>query len=310
MRVRVSAGCRLHFGLLSVQPQQPRQFGGCGVVLDEVRVSVVAEASGDWQATGPCAERALAFAKLTSPQPVAITVEACPPEHVGLGVGTQLGLAVAQATSLAIGEANVPVAELARRVGRGQRSGIGLHGFQHGGWIVDGGKSATSTVPVMLQQSPWPSEWRMVLIRPPASCAWHGETERAAFARPRDAEAATRLTEQLARLLLLALMPAMLEQDFPPFAAALTEYNRLAGRHFAAEQGGEYGSCAVSEIIELLEMWGQVGVGQSSWGPTVFCCVPTPDAAEHLAEKLRGRLSLNTAIQVVRGGPAAQLAIA
>ena len=67
-------------------------------------------------------------------------VERAPAEHTGLGVGTQLGLAIAKALAVASGEPELPSAELAMRVGRGERSAIGVHGFDRGGLLVDAGK--------------------------------------------------------------------------------------------------------------------------------------------------------------------------
>ena len=73
--------------------------------------------------------------------PARIRVVSAPPEHVGPGSrnsalpgGRPSGLSCSPA------EADLTVDELARWTGRGRRSGIGLHGFQHGGLIVDGGR--------------------------------------------------------------------------------------------------------------------------------------------------------------------------
>ena len=63
-----------------------------------------------------------------------------PPEHAGLGVGTQLSLAVTRVLTAMAGVETISIADLADLSERGLRSGIGLHGFVHGGLIVDGGR--------------------------------------------------------------------------------------------------------------------------------------------------------------------------
>src|SRR2546430_1480649 len=130
--IRVTTGSRLHFGLLGLSGSTGRAFGGCGLMVREPAVSVTVCPADEWRAAGPLAARALAFAKRfaeslppDSLEPQQVTVEECPPEHVGLGVGTQLGLAVARAINRTAGLPDLPAAELARRVGRGARSAVG-----------------------------------------------------------------------------------------------------------------------------------------------------------------------------------------
>jgi len=43
-------------------------------------------------------------------------------------------------------------------------------------------------------------------------------------------------------------------------------------------------------MIERLAAFGAAGVGQSSWGPTVYGLVPHPDAARDLAQRVRAYL--------------------
>src|SRR5947199_256063 len=82
-----------------------------------------------WCAEGPLAERALVFARRFAQSvqqdhfdrtfpPRRLLVEQAPPEHAGLGLGTQLGLTVARALAVSWG-LPLEVPELARRVGRG-----------------------------------------------------------------------------------------------------------------------------------------------------------------------------------------------
>ena len=104
--IRVRTPSRLHFGLLSLPTEDfapaRRCFGGVGLMIDNPGVDIRVEPADKFSATGPLAERALKFAR-TYCERTGITgafrvyVESAAPEHMGLGTGTQLGLAVAWA---------------------------------------------------------------------------------------------------------------------------------------------------------------------------------------------------------------------
>lgn len=303
--IRVVTPCRLHFGLFHVPAGgvthwpdgvPVRRFGGVGMMVAGPRVAVRVEPANAWSATGPSGHRALGFARKAvahrwphERKPVRVTVEACPPEHVGLGVGTQLGLAVADAVNHLLGRASCTPADLAWQTGRGARSGIGVHGYRHGRLIVDAGKPADRDEvgrSAIVAAHRVPQRWRAVLARPRQPAVWHGDAEQRAFARPRDPVVAARTAEQLCRLALLGIVPAAMNADFPAFAAAVSEYNRLAGEAFADDQGGAYAGPQVAGLIETLRGWGVVGVGQSSWGPTVFALAEDEEAANGLASQL------------------------
>ncbi len=105
-------------------------------MVEQPGVVVTARPADAWQFEGTIASRAQMFATrfmLSVPEgcrrPFQVLVERCPAEHTGLGVGTQLGLAVAKALTVASGEGELSPAELAARIGRGERSAIGVHGF-------------------------------------------------------------------------------------------------------------------------------------------------------------------------------------
>lgn len=293
---RVVTGSRLHFGLFHVPVDglthwpdgtPVRKFGGVGVMVNVPEIVVRVERAEEWEAVGPLAERALAFARRVSDSRVSfrVEVERCPPEHVGLGVGTQLGMAVGTAVATELRK-SLTARDVATLVGRGERSGIGVHGFAHGGLIVDGGKSDGTAVGLPLARLAWPTEWPIVLARPRVTPGCHGDRERAAFARSRSPAAALRTAERLTRLGLLGLVPALIERDFVAFASAVYEFNRAAGEPFAADQGGVYASAEVDALISRIRTLGVDGCGQSSWGPTVFAVCRDPDQAAFLAENL------------------------
>ena len=77
--------------------------------------------------------------------PQHLTVEEAPPEHVGLGVGTQLGLAVARVLAEAWGLV-LDAPDLARRRRSGAALGIGVHGFAQAAFWWSPASAATRPV--------------------------------------------------------------------------------------------------------------------------------------------------------------------
>lgn len=288
--VTVYAPSRLHFGMFSFGRAGARQFGGVGAAIDAPGLRLTISGCERLQAAGPRAERALEFARraaaawqLAGEPHCRIEIEAAPPAHAGLGSGTQLGLAVAAGLNAFLQRPPQAAAELARAVGRGARSAIGLHGFAQGGLLVEGGKLQSAEISPLVARLDLPAAWRFVLLVPRRQAGLSGEAERRAFERL--PAVPVEVTDRLAGEALTHLLPAAAEADFGEFAAALHRFNRLAGECFAAAQGGPF---LRPDLVELLQGCGLEGVGQSSWGPTVFAPLPDPASAEHLASRLRG----------------------
>jgi predicted sugar kinase len=76
--------------------------------------------------------------------------------------------------------------------------------------------------------------------------------------------------------------------DFAAFAG-LYRYGRLSGECFAARQGGPYNGPVLAGLVEQLRSRGYQGVGQSSWGPTIFVALPSDAAAVALIRELERR---------------------
>jgi beta-ribofuranosylaminobenzene 5'-phosphate synthase len=276
-RLRVRAPSRLHFGLLGWGPHSPRQFGGLGLMIQSPGIALSAERAGSWGAAGPLAARVERLLQSLRPrlaeagirvQPVHIAIRSAPGEHIGLGVGTQLSLAVAGALLRLAGADDWTIDDLGRLAGRGARSGIGIHGFRHGGLIVDGGRRGGTGIPPMVARLAFPEDWSILIIQPDDRRGLHGADESRAFAElPPIAE---HVTERLSRLVLLELLPAVAERDLPAFGAALGELQAHVGAIFAAAQGGPQTSPRAATIIDELSRSGFTGIGQSSWGPTLY----------------------------------------
>jgi beta-RFAP synthase len=224
--------------------------------------------------------------------PVRLRILGAPAEHVGLGVGTQLSLAVARAVWNLAGVAEVPIEELARLTGRGARSGIGLHGFDQGGLIVDGGRSRAEGVPPMVARLAFPQNWRILIVQPPGRTGLHGVEESRAFAElPPITE---QMTDRLCRLVLLDILPAVVERELGTFGAALSELQAQVGSCFAPRQGGIYTAPLAGQIVLELKRDGFEGIGQSSWGPTLYAFSDRPEEEiSALGDRLCQRLGFD-----------------
>ena len=222
--------------------------------------------------------------------PCAIEIRRTIPAHSGLGSGTQLALAVAQGLASLAGEV-VDVAALARRVGRGRRSAIGIYGFAGGGFLVDGGKTAddeaNEEIGQLVAHAHVPAHWRWLLLTPADALGTGlaGQEEIEALERlPPDA---ARFHRALCRLVLLEMLPALEKSDAAWFCEALDQFGQSVGDYFRPVQGGLYSDARMATLADRLRAAGIRGIAQTSWGPTLAVCVADASRAASLSEHVR-----------------------
>lgn len=308
-RLQITTGARLHFGLLDVAAP----FGGCGVMIDTPKTIVTARVSTEFsfnanvndheqRATAIARRIADAFGSPASLPPVHIDVLDAAPAHTGLGSGTQLSLAIAEAIlrvspvtsspELAANLTGIPSRQRDIWLGaadRGRRSAVGTHGYLAGGFIAEGltptrESHPLNTLDVRLEMPP---AWRVAILLPitdPDDASMvSGDQEQSKF----DAlgVVSTQRRNALAKILTTRLMPAIQDADFETFCAATTQYNHCSGELFAPVQGGAYNGAATTRLIARLRTAGFTGVGQSSWGPGVFVWHPDEASATQFEQR-------------------------
>ncbi|WP_145433326.1 beta-ribofuranosylaminobenzene 5'-phosphate synthase family protein [Lacipirellula limnantheis] len=305
----ISTPSRLHFGLLRFEQTDGPSFGGLGMMIAEPRCVVRLTASNEWHASGIDADRAVsngrraldyvatqvaadlcpAGATHQTPQAFKIEVLESIPAHHGLGSGTQLALAIAAGVRSLCGLPDANAEELAEMVGRGRRSAIGCHGFLRGGLLYELGSYPDEPLGRLAKRVETPNAWRVVLVTAAKSAGLSGEHELNAFSQlPPVPAAATARLEQLAAA---AILPAAEHGDVDAFGDALFEYGRIAGECFASVQGGPYASAEIAACVETLRGFGARGVGQSSWGPTVFALAADEAQANDLVARMRAAMT-------------------
>jgi len=218
-------------------------------------------------------------------------VRDAPQHHTGLGTGTQLGLAVAAGLNALLlpDEATVTPAQLAAAVGRGHRSAVGTYGFHLGGLILESGKLPGDSIGRLEHRVAVPATWQFALLRPLNDEGLSGGAEDEAFALLKDAPAST--TERLGYLARHVILPAAKRRRFDEFAEGVYDYGYLAGSCYASIQGGAFAGPQLTQLVRTIREIGVRGVGQTSWGPTVFAVLPDEGAAHRFADRIRSQYS-------------------
>jgi beta-RFAP synthase len=293
LRVYVKTPARLHLGLIDLGGELGRIFGGIGVAINRPNVILEAQPSKNLVTKGlktslvkSLVERFLK--KYHIKAGVTVNVKRTIPEHVGLGSGTQLALAVATALARLF-NIKASVRELAIAMGRGKISGVGTAVFEHGRFVVEGGLKTQGNKPCLLTaknfppvifRQPFPKDWFFVVAIPNVKRGLTDDEEMPVFERlpPMPAQDVGRIC----RLTMMKLLPSLVENDIENFGNALTEIQKIVGEHFAQVQGGKYSSPIAEECTGHMLKLGAYAVGQSSWGPTFYGLVQGRKQAQEL----------------------------
>jgi beta-ribofuranosylaminobenzene 5'-phosphate synthase len=305
--VTVSAPARLHLGFLDPGASLGRRFGSLGLVIEGpgtvLEISAAADdeiiASGNSRDGGAAEiDRAAGFLlqlrqRTGHHEALRLRLLQVLPAHAGFGSGTQLALAVGRAFARWF-ELDITTPQLAQWLGRGQRSGVGVAGFDRGGLLVDGGPAAQGGVAPVVAHVQLPPHWRVLLLQDPRAKGLSGREEKRAIAglAPLPQSHAADICHQV----LMRVLPGAAGADFAAFAAGINHVQQLLGEHFApAQNGSAYTSAAVARAVR---QWPQAAVGQSSWGPTGFAIFPSSEAAQQALRRAREAGQVDTALVI------------
>jgi len=280
-------------GFIDLSGSLGRNFGSIGVALNEISTRISVSYSHQLTILGDSSERAEKCVKslcneLNVSDQLQIDIECAIPEHVGLGSGTQMSLAVGTALN-AFYDLGLSVRDIAKLTARGKRSGIGIGVFEQGGLVVDGGRAKDTITPPVISHIDIPESWRFILVFDKRGQGLHGEQEIQAFKElpPFPQQEASRLCY----LLMMQGLPAVAEQNITLFGDVITQLQQSVGEHFSSVQGGIYTSDEVAEVMQWLQQQGAVGLGQTSWGPTGFCAVDSASQADFLISELHSQFA-------------------
>ena len=314
MSVRVEAGGRLHFGFQNLSLAHERLYGGVGVALADPCVELTAEPAESVVCSDPLvADCAAVACDLLGVPGARVTVERTLPRHVGLGSGTQAALATLAAVARTH-DRPPAVRERAPAMGRGGRGGVGVAAFEAGGFVVDAGHPTERfttdrpadgewTVPAVVARHDLPETWRFVLAVPDADPGRTGDDEDESM-RAVVENADPAVADEAAALVARRLLPAAAEGRLEAFGDAVAAFGRLNGAWYADQQGGVYRPPAGRLVDVLAEAPSVRGVGQSSWGPTVYGVtdVSMADGARTAAETALDEVGAGGTVRVVAPG--------
>ncbi|MBM4240826.1 MAG: hypothetical protein FJ150_04085 [Euryarchaeota archaeon] len=202
------------------------------------------------------------------------------PPHSGLGSGTQLSLAVGKILSQ-FHEQYISAHEIARIVGRGGTSGIGVGAFDYGGFIIDGGHSiaeksdflpsaaSKAYPPPILVRYDFPEDWNLILVIPNIDRRISGSKEVNIFQKY--CPIPLKDVRKLSHLILMNMMPAVVEEDIISFGSAINSIQNIGFKKIELQLQKPI----VNEIIAKMRAAGASGAGMSSFGPTVYAVTDT-----------------------------------
>jgi beta-ribofuranosylaminobenzene 5'-phosphate synthase len=202
------------------------------------------------------------------------------PPHSGLGSGTQLSLAVAKLISI-MNNKNLKALDLAKIVGRGGTSGIGVESFENGGFIVDCGhksivkpsflpsSASNAFPPPIMARYDFPMDWKIILVIPNVERGVSGAKEVDAFKNY--CPIPLNEVEKLSHLLLMKLMPSILESDLDSFGYSINNIQDIGFKKIENKLQNPF----INILMQNLRDAGAVGVGMSSFGPTVYAVTDT-----------------------------------
>jgi beta-RFAP synthase len=269
------------------------QFGGVGVMIEPPCVEVEISPADGFHVRGALTDRARHTVALLVERWELPALADCeivvrsPRDHTGLGVGTQLNLALAAGMRRFLKLKDLPPTELAATVGRGARSAVGTYGYQLGGFIVDAGKEPGQTLGKLRNRVALPDTWRFVLFCQADERGLAGPSEVQAFERLQAVP--DEITSQLWAVTNDEILPSIEKSDCRKFGEAVYQFGRLAGECFASVQDGPFATAEIERLVDLIRQFGVTGAGQSSWGPTVFAITDGDREAKQLIDRVCAR---------------------
>jgi len=285
-RIFLKTPARLHFGLIDMNGEIGRIDGGIGLALDAPQTLIEAdqldavdiECEDEPEMIDRIQDAVQSVCTHLNLPGAYVMVRERPLPHVGMGSATQMLVGAARAVCEAYGIEKT-ARELAHLVGRGGTSGIGVGAIDSGGFIMDGGHpfrrgdrskqgympsgaSTDAQPPPILFRHDFP-DWD-ILITVPMGEGISGLREVTLFKvvcpLPHDE------VQQMCHILLMQMLPAVVESDLENFGRAMEDFQDLGFKIFEFRAQTQL----VLDCFQFLKDEGGIGVGMSSWGPTLF----------------------------------------
>jgi len=296
MNGRIITSSRLHLTLIDLNGERGRLDGGVGITLKKPNLIIRARPNGEFKTIfteenleedlikeytakiEKAAEKTLSH--IENIKKFDFIIERTFPAHSGLGSGTQVSLAIAKLITGFYGM-EMDSWELAKIVGRGGTSGIGVASFEHGGFIVDGGHSkmektdflpssaSQASPPPVIARYDFPEDWNIIVAVPRIDRLVSGKREVNIFQEYCPIPLGE--VERLSHIILMKMMPSVLEEDIDTFGEAINEVQGIGFKKVERKLQHPI----IDKTIENMLSSGAVGAGMSSFGPAVYAITDT-----------------------------------
>ncbi|MCD7781366.1 MAG: hypothetical protein LUG89_01520 [Methanosphaera sp.] len=288
--MQIETSARLHLSLIDLNGSMGRVDGGIGITLDEPKLVLEAQKSSNTSViySDNCgstdrgeSNSKILYANMQIQDYLGISenytfrVKSIYPAHQGLGLGTQLLLSTAKLVA-SMNNYDIDVCNLATITHRGSTSGIGVHSFNNGGIIIDGGhkknasegflpSSASSMLPPpLIARYDFPKDWSILLVTPDNINTVHGKQEVDIFQKNTPISMGD--VDRISYLTLMKLMPSVIEENIDDFASAVNNIQQLGFKKVECSLQEN----TVKNVLDDLKCEAIPCVGMSSFGPTCF----------------------------------------
>lgn len=287
-RVIVETPSRIHLTLTDLTGASGRVDGGVGITLDEPSILLEAQRAKELVVEGENADRAKAAAQAVAMHfglgGAHLSIRAGYKMHVGLGGGTQLGIAAGKALC-ELYHRPATAREIASIINRGGTSGIGTAAFEGGGFLIDGGhtfgpgkekvdfrpSSASKGIraPPVIARHEFPKRWKILLAIPDVSRGAHGKQEVDIFKKYCPVPLAD--VHELCYQILVRMVPSLVEEDLDEFGAAVNRVQEIGFKKVEVMLQHP----VVRSLMDEMRAAGAACSGLSSFGPTVYAVTDT-----------------------------------
>lgn len=289
--MEIETSARLHLSLIDLNGSEGRMDGGLGITLDKPSLSISCHENDSkteifFDDSLKVEEKEVYESKILEASNnmkeylniktnYSFEINEIYPIHQGLGLGTQLALSIGQLIAK-MNNKNFNVYQLAKIIQRGGTSGIGVHSFANGGFIIDGGHkkdiknnflpSSASKVspPPLLARYDFPTEWNIILATPFSTRGSSGQSEINIFQSYTPVNLAE--VERICYLTLMKVMPAILEKDLDSFGDGINKIQSLGFKSIERKLQTN----KVQQIIDCFKENDIPCRGMSSFGSTCF----------------------------------------
>ncbi|MEM2006728.1 MAG: hypothetical protein QXG17_00395 [Sulfolobales archaeon] len=269
-KIAVKAGYRLHLGFYRYL-DSGIAYGSMGIALEEPYLELKLTAPSDdgklnlKVPTDEAREAVVAVARSLGLASGILEISGYLKHHVGLGSLTRIYLATAIASSITLRITDLNLEELLIKLGRCRYSCVGYYTLVYGGLAVDTGvKLSDGGIPKPLALIKFPRYWYVVLAIPEGKGLKESE-ERNFMDNPISVDEQSELYKALVEL----MAGAKLER-LDLFVRGVEFIQRVAGKYFSQAQGGFFSNPYGDLVAKVMNENGLRGVGQSSWGPTIY----------------------------------------